>query len=128
VVARDDPRKLLGLLRRGDLVRAYDAALTRHAARRHLINQTRLDAVTPEAVKVVEVQVQEGSPLSGRKLKEIAWPPDSIVASIRRKQQVIIPRGETVLLGGDILAVVTETPYTDAVMRLGEPRPQVETQ
>jgi CIC family chloride channel protein len=127
VVARDDPRKLIGLLRRGDLVRAYDAALTRHAAKRHLINQTRLDAMTPEAVKIVEVQVQEGSPLSGKTLKEITWPPDSIVASIRRKQQVIIPHGDTILLPNDILAVVTEDPYTGAVLRLGEPRPQVET-
>jgi len=127
VVARENPHKLLGLLRRGDLVRAYDAALTRHATRRHLINQTRLDAITPEAVMVVELQVQKGSPLSGETLKAITWPPDSIVASIRRRQKVIIPHGDTVLLPGDILAVVTEASYSEAVMRLGEPRPQIET-
>jgi CIC family chloride channel protein len=124
VVERDNPRKLVGLLRRADLLRAYDAALTRRAARRHSVYQTRLDAMTPEKVKVVEVMVQPGSPASGRKVKELPWPPDSIVASIRRKQDVIIPHGETKILAGDTLTVVTEDPYLEHIKALGEPQNQ----
>jgi CIC family chloride channel protein len=46
VVARDNRRKLLGVLRRTDLVRAYDIALTRRATLRHTAQQVRLGVFT----------------------------------------------------------------------------------
>ncbi len=124
VVERDNPRKLLGLLRRADLLRAYDAALTRRAVRRHSAYQSRLDAMTPEKVKVVEVLIEPGSLASGKKVKELTWPPDSIVASIRRKQEVIIPHGETTLQPMDTLTVVTEDPFLEDIKALGETQPR----
>jgi chloride channel protein, CIC family len=123
VVARDNPRKLIGLLRRADLVRAYDAALTRRAATRHRVQQTRLDAITPEKLKIIEVLIQPGSIAAGKQLKDIPRPSDSIVASIRRGSMVIIPHGETTILPGDTLAVVTEDSCLDEVEALGEPPP-----
>jgi CIC family chloride channel protein len=108
VVPRDNPQKLLGLLRRSDMIRAYDAALTRQAAKRHRVNQTRLDAITPERVKIVEAVIEANSPVEGKRLKDIDWPSGSIVASIFRGRRVIIPNGETMLEEGDTLTVVTE--------------------
>jgi CIC family chloride channel protein len=52
VVARNNPDHLVGLLRRSELVRAYDGALTRRAKLRHNVNQVRLDALTPETMKL----------------------------------------------------------------------------
>ena len=52
VVSRDNPRHLLGLLRRADLVRAYDAALARRAASAPRAHQVRLDAITESQVSV----------------------------------------------------------------------------
>jgi chloride channel protein, CIC family len=46
VVAHDNRRKLLGVLRRTDLVRAYDIALTRRTERRHSTQQVRLGTFT----------------------------------------------------------------------------------
>jgi CIC family chloride channel protein len=126
VVERDNPRKLLGLLRRSDLLRAYDAALTRRAARRHSVYQQRLDAMTPEKVKILDVYIQPGSVASGKKIKKLTWPPDSIVASIRRKQQIIIPNGDTTLLPGDTLTIVTEDPYLEEIRALGESQPNTD--
>jgi len=124
VVARDNPSQLIGLLRRSDLARAYDAALTRRAALRHSVHQTRLDAVTPEKVKVVEVLVQPGSICAGKSLKDVSWPPNSIVASLRRGPQVLIPRGDTVIKRGDLLVIVTDEISIDAVSRLGDAHPE----
>jgi Trk K+ transport system NAD-binding subunit len=120
VVARDNLKQLLGLLRRVDLVRAYDAALTRRAATRHRVDQSRLDAMTPERVKIVDILVEPGSLASGKHVKDLPWPPDSIVASISRRQHVIIPRGDTVIMPGDTLTVVTEDPSIEDIKALGE--------
>lgn len=121
VVARDDPGQLIGLLRRSDLARAYDAALTRRATLRHSVHQTHLDAVTPEKVKIVEVLIQSGSLCAGKQMKDVPWPRDSIVASLRRGRQVMIPHGDTVLKTGDVLAIVAENPALEDIQALVAP-------
>ncbi len=122
VVARNEPDQLVGMLRRSDLVRAYDSALTRRAKLRHSAHQVRLDALTPEAMQVVELAVEPGSACADKSLKAIAWPAGAIVASIRRKQQLLIPHGDTILRTGDILAIVTEESSLEAVQALGNPK------
>lgn len=106
VVARDNPRKLLGVLRRTDLVRAYNIALTRRAALRHRAHQVRLS--TYESISVEEVTIQPGAPCVGHRIREVAWPSDCIITTIRRGRQVIIPNGNTVLQAGDVLVAVAE--------------------
>lgn len=119
VVSRDNPEQLVGLLRRTDLIHAYDAALTRRATLRHSTQQTRLDALTPEKVKIIEIQIQPGSACTGKSLKDVTWPRESIVASLRRGSQVMIPHGDTILAAGDILAVVCDETSIDAVRVMG---------
>lgn len=128
VVERRNSRQLLGLLRRSDLVRAYDAALTRRATTRHGVHQTRLDAVTPEKVKIIEVTIQPGAICAGKPMKEVPWPRDSIVASLRRGQQVLIPHGDTIILPGDVLAVVADDESITAVQAMGENKSSIEPQ
>lgn len=123
VVKRGIPVKLAGMLRRSDAVRAYEAALTRRAVQRHSIHQVRLDAITPDKVKIVEVAVQPDSPCAGNQMKDIPWPKDSIVASLRRGSQVLIPNGGTVIMPGDMLVVVAEALSSEAVMSLGQALP-----
>ncbi|MBN1429351.1 MAG: chloride channel protein [Anaerolineae bacterium] len=106
VVARDDPRHLLGILRRTDMIRAYDVALTRRATLRHRAQQVRLGMVG--GVSVEEVTIEPGTSCIGQRMSEIPWPRDCVIATVRRGQRLIIPRGDTVLQAGDILAVVTE--------------------
>lgn len=108
VVSRDDPRKLLGLLRRSDVIRAYNIALTRRAALRHRVQQVRLGAVSGEEVSVTELLVEQGAPCSGKKVSEIPWPEDCILASLRRGQKFLIPHGDTVIQPGDVLVAVAE--------------------
>lgn len=123
VVGRDNPDQLVGLLRRSDLVRAYDAAITRRATLRHSIHQRRLDAFTPEKVNIVEIQIQPGAFCAGKRIRDVPWPLDSIVASLRRGQQVMIPHGDTILYPGDVLVFVTEEFSVDAVQALTEAQP-----
>lgn len=120
VVARDDPRQLVGLLRRSDLVRVYDAALTRRTALRHSASQVRLDGVTPESVKIIEIQIEPGSACAGKRMKDVPWPRDSLVATLRRGPQVLIPRGDAILKTGDVLVIVAAGESLQAVIELGK--------
>ncbi|MGC8856705.1 MAG: chloride channel protein [Anaerolineae bacterium] len=108
VVKRDDPRRLVGLLRRSDVVRAYEVALKRRVAQRHRESAVRLDALTPPQVEVLELEVEAGAPVDGRRLSEVAIPAGCVIASLRRGGRVFVPRGGTVLRAGDVLVVTVD--------------------
>ncbi len=118
VVDRANPRKLLGVLRRADIIRAYELALTRRANRRHQAHQTRLDALTHEQVTVVDVAVDPAAACVGKKMSEIAWPAESLIASVQRGREVFIPHGDTVIEAGDTLVVVASQEAGAIVARL----------
>ncbi|HEY3311967.1 MAG TPA: chloride channel protein [Anaerolineales bacterium] len=118
VVARENPRKLLGVLRRGDVIHAYDLALTRRVTQRHQEYAVHLDALTPAKVEVSDVAVEKDSQAAGKPVKDIPFPRECVIASVRRGGQVFIPRGETILSAGDVLVVVAEGPAREAVLRL----------
>lgn len=117
VVAKDNPRHMLGLLRRTDLVRAYDAALTQREAARHQVQQIRLDAMTGR-MAVDEFIIEAGAPCAGKTIVQARFPRGCVIASLRRGRKTLIPRGDTILLAGDALTVVAEPDMKDAVKRL----------
>ena len=118
VVTRENPRELIGILRRSDMIHAYDIALTRRTTQRHMEHEIRLDALTPERVDVTDVVVEAGSEAVGKQLMEIPFPQESVIASIRRRGEVFIPHGNTVINAGDILVVVAQGDAREGVLRL----------
>ncbi len=58
-------------------------------------------------VNLTELALTDDSPAIGRILAEIALPADSLVACVFRGEETIIPRGNTRLLSGDRLVVLT---------------------
>jgi chloride channel protein, CIC family len=118
VVEVNQPRHLVGLLRRTDLVRAYDIALTRREAQRHRAHQVRLDAVTSAQVKINEIVIEEQASCAGKRVNEVAWPEGCLIASLQHGREVCIPHGDTVLKAGDTLVVVTEGEALEEVKRL----------
>jgi len=116
VIARDNPRHLLGVLRRADIVRAYDLALTRRAATRHRAHQVQVEALS--GVSAVEIAIAPQAACVGRRISAVNWPKEAVIASIRRKRTVLIPHGETVLQAGDVLVLVIEGNAVDEIRRL----------
>jgi CIC family chloride channel protein len=131
VVARDDPRRLLGMLRRADVVRAYDLALTRRTVARHRAQQVRLGAYS--GVSVEELRIAPGAACAGQPVKAVHWPPESILVTLRRGGEVMIPHGDTLLQAGDVLVVAAEGAARDTLRRLcaapapTEPPPELPT-
>ena len=116
VVDRNHPSQLVGWISRADIIRAYERALTRRVTAQQQVTQARLGVTT--GVEVVECEVEAGSSLAGCTLSEVKWPEDSLVASIQRGGQLIIPHGKTVMEVGDQLAVVARREDEDAIRAL----------
>lgn len=58
-------------------------------------------------LNVTEVALKETSPVVGRTLRDIALPENSLIASIMRDGEPLVPRGPTMLLAGDRLVLIT---------------------
>ncbi len=117
VVERGDPRRVIGLLRRSDVIRAYDLALKRRAAQRHRESALRLDAFTPSRARVLELEIAPGASADGRCLSELSLPAGCVVASLRRSHEVIVLRGTTLLRAGDVLVVTVDSPESEQAVR-----------
>ena len=120
IVSRQNARKILGILRRADTIRAYDLALTRRTALRQRAQEARLGVLS--GAQVEEIVLEPGSSCEGKRVSEIAWPHDSVIASVRRGSRLLIPHGETILQGGDVLTCVIEAKDSDALRKLCKQR------
>jgi trk system potassium uptake protein TrkA len=58
-------------------------------------------------VNVTEILLDAGSPVAGKRLKDIVLPENALVAVVIRGDQPIVPRGATQLLGGDRVVLIT---------------------
>jgi chloride channel protein, CIC family len=103
VVGRGVSSRVLGMLRRADIVRAYS-----HAMLNRIESQTRRPILPAElrGTRIVEIPVEAGSILAGQSLLELGLPPDMLVVAIERHAETIIPRGDTQLQAGDCLQIL----------------------
>jgi chloride channel protein, CIC family len=65
--------------------------------------------------------IQKGAPCAGKRVREVAWPGDAVLASLRRGRRVLIPHGDTAILPGDVLVAVAEDEAAEQVRRLCNP-------
>jgi trk system potassium uptake protein TrkA len=56
---------------------------------------------------IVRVDLSPDSPVINKELKDIGLPQDSVLVSILRGEQVIVPKGNTVLMSGDDIIALT---------------------
>jgi CIC family chloride channel protein len=62
--------------------------------------------------------VAAGSACDGRAVRQVPWPRECVIASLRRGRQVMIPRGDTILRPGDVLVVVAEGEARETARKL----------
>jgi len=101
VVATDDPRRLVGIFRREEAVRAYHEALT--STTDHHLHRARLAQRTQPGAGYYDFRVPLGSIADGRRVREVSWPEGSTLVSIRRNREVLVPSGDTALVAGDVV-------------------------
>lgn len=97
---------VVGILGRNHIVDAYNKAVARKLQDQHYAEQIRLNNLT--GAHVIECYVRPNCPLVGAYIRDIHWPPEAVVASIRRDNKLIVPHGNTALRAGDVLTIVTD--------------------
>ena len=100
----DTPGRPHGLLRRADVTRAYAEAMAQRAARDRRL---RLRPVWSSAdVRYLELRVERGSGLGGRRIAEAGLTGDAVIVAVRHAGETLIPRGDTLLREGDHVTVI----------------------
>ncbi len=104
-----DPNKTDFFTQMGvDSVVCAISAVTGIIQQQALIDEmTNIIPVGKGRVQIVEVQIPGESPIAGKKLWEITLPKEAIVGCVLRSDATLIPRGDTRILAGDTLVVIT---------------------
>lgn len=108
VVSVDEPHKLLGMIRREDIIRAYNMGLARRSEIRERAAQKQISAVNE--VEFLDLLLEEGDRAVGKTLSSLgdSLPKDCILVSIQRNGQRLIPHGDTVFQAGDLITAYVE--------------------
>lgn len=116
VVAADDHGALVGLVRRADVVTAYQRAVTRSLGVQQRREASRLRDLA--GAQFVDLVVDADAPVAGRAVRDVEWPPRTVLTSVRRSGDLVLPNGDTVLQPGDEVVVLTGVDTADAVREL----------
>ncbi len=109
VVDRADRHKLLGVIRREEIIKAYNVGLARRAELQHRTQRAQLRNI--DGTEFVEVALSAGDSAIGQSIQEIsrALPKDAILISIRRAGRVLIPHGTTRFEADDLVTAFIHT-------------------
>jgi chloride channel protein, CIC family len=115
-VVSDEDRRFRGVVRRGDVVHAYQRAITRSLSEQQQRESRRLRDLA--GVRFIEYIVDTESDAAGQAVRDIPWPKRTVLTSIRRRGEVVMPTGDTVLEPGDEVVVLTALETAPEVRRL----------
>ena len=113
VVEGEGARRLVGVVRRVDIVRAYNNAIVRRAHHQHRAELLRLDKL--DRASFIDVRISPQSPVVGKRLSELDLPDDCLVVSVRRGRKLHVAHGYTVLEGGDQVTIFADQNYLPLV-------------
>lgn len=116
VVDTADPHRLLGVVRRSDIVKAYRRGAMQRAELEHRRQQMSMGSQTGN--QVIEITVLPDSPIDGRMIRDIHLPGQAIITAILRDGEAIIPRGDTVLRGSDLITVLAMPDFAEQIQNL----------
>jgi CIC family chloride channel protein len=106
VVARENPRQLLGVIRRNDIVHAYDMGVMRRDEARQRADVTHV--VNHAHAEFVEVRIPTAAQTANHTIAELNLPRTSVLVSIRRGRELVIPHGDTRIECGDVVTALCQ--------------------
>ncbi len=106
VVSRSEPNKYLGMVRRSNILRAYELALVRRSTAQRRLEQLKLRNV--DGTSFIEVEVTPDAPMVNHQLRSFPHSQDCLLVSVRRKGKTLIAHGDTVIKPGDHITVFAE--------------------
>jgi CIC family chloride channel protein len=116
VVAEDDPKKLVGMIYRQDVIKAYDQAITKKANMQHDVEIIKLGKL--DEAKFLHLNIPTNSFVVGKRVSELKLPGHCVIVSIRRGRKLKIVDGQTILRKGDSLTIFSEEECADQIEKI----------
>ena len=111
VVSESGKNILQGVLRRIDIIRAYNKAVTKRAQDQHHSEILNIRKLNQSGLS--EVTLRADSPNVGKRVKELHLGGDALIVSVRRAGNLRIVRGETILHAEDQVTIFSEKPKSE---------------
>lgn len=70
-------------------------------------DMTKMVPYDEERIHIMEISIMKNSSIAGKKLWELNFPKEIIIGCILRGDQSLIPRGDTRIIEGDVLLIIT---------------------
>jgi CIC family chloride channel protein len=126
VVDRQNPRRLLGVIRRSDIVRAYRVGISRRLDLQERADKLRLGNLT--GTEFVEIPIEHNSPLAGQRVKDLPLPADCLLTTARRGDKVILLHGNTTIREGDRIVALADPACAQHLLNMFQPPKLLPTQ
>ena len=116
VVEEEGSRRLVGAVRRSDIIRAYDQAIAARAHHQHRAEVLHLGQV--DGTSFLHVRIPSDSSAVGQRISELELPEECLIISVRRGRKLHLVHGYTMLEGGDRVTVFAGCDCVPEVQRL----------
>lgn len=103
VISRDGSNELCGIISRSDILRAYDVGIVRK--QRGQIVEHQVELRKSKENGFVEFVLKEEDSCTDATVKDLQLPDTINMVSVKRGGQILIPRGHTKLMTGDVITV-----------------------
>jgi Trk K+ transport system NAD-binding subunit len=103
VVEGRGSRRLVGMVYRRGIIRAYNRAITKQAHHQHRDETLRLDKL--DDAGFAQITVTPDAPVVGLRIREVDWPDESLIVSVRRGGKLYVARSYTSLQAQDQVTV-----------------------
>jgi CIC family chloride channel protein len=128
VVQKEGSQQLVGVIRRRDIVHAYNHAILKRAHHQHQAETLRLGKL--DGAGFTHISIPPGAPAVGQRVSEIDLPDECLIVSVRRGRRLHIAHGNTLLQPEDLVTVFAADECLSEVQRRlgGEISPEHQTE
>jgi CIC family chloride channel protein len=105
VVRTDTHDQLVGVVRRKDIIQAYNMAIIQRARHQSRAERQQLGKIIDS--QFLELELDPSSAVVGKRVSEINLPEDCLIVSIQRGRKLYIAHGSSQLESGDQLTIIT---------------------
>jgi Trk K+ transport system NAD-binding subunit len=121
VVKEEGSRQLVGVVRRADIIRAYDQAIAARAQHQHRSEVLRLGQV--DGTSFLQLRIPSDSSAVGHRISDLNLPEECLIISVRRGRKLHMAHGYTTLESGDRVTVFAGSACVREVQEVltGEP-------
>lgn len=83
-----------------------------------MLNNSRPEPQILEQRNVIELSVCSGSSVENKFIRDIRWPANTLLVDVKRGEQQLTPTGDTRLMAGDFLYILTDNENVERLQEL----------